>query len=200
MTPRTLDNTTQASIQGRLQVTHEEYLRYKNAPVPRRRSEFPSHLPPFRFGARGYQVPQWDRFSEHFMFGDTNPAKVIDASSGLVASYTDLDNQGKSRFHVIKFFVERLSLIPEGVRNGDTFAAISLYEGGPNSRFTGKWSNFFPIVANCVSRNKASCDAAKAKIPASHWAALDMGLTLLGPKTEPGLYDIGLPNELKAQL
>ena len=202
MRSRTLDNSTQASNQGVIRVSRTEYVRY----AARRRWARPlllcaSYLPvplgviPFLNG--GFR---WRRFSEHFLYGDTNPAIVVDAKRRLVASYTDLDVWSQSRFHVVKVFRERLRLISREVKDGDTFAAVSLYSRASHTDVTGRWGGFSPIVVDCVVRDQPTCDFAKAKIPGSHWRALRLGLEQLRSTRRPGTYDIILPNELLSQL
>jgi hypothetical protein len=70
---------------------------------------------------------RWHRFAEHFLYGDTNPAVIVDAKRGVVACYTDLDIELKARFHVVKLFVEKLYLAGHVGNDGDRFAAVSLY-------------------------------------------------------------------------
>ncbi|HWB05989.1 MAG TPA: DUF3239 domain-containing protein [Verrucomicrobiales bacterium] len=194
MDARTIDNSTQASNPGSLTVSRQEYARYYGGNLFGRMAMLGlSYLPVVNFLG-------WIRFSEHFRHGDTNPAVVINKDTGLVACYTDLDTAMRSRFHVIKLFKAKLHLANRLVQNGTTMAAVSLYYGTGEDRARGRWRGFCPILADCVAMDSQQSQSVKAKIPPSHWKALDMGLRQLGPRRLPGTYDITLPQELKAEI
>ncbi len=202
MPSKLVDPTTFATNQAVLRVSRKEYVRYQSPhPVARcflyASSFLPLRLSAFRLLDGGYQ---WMRFSEQFKFGDITPAVVLDASTGLVASYTDLDSRLENRFPVIKVFKEKLSLLSHEVRNGDEFAATSLYTRNTESEATGRWSDFSPIVVDCAVRDAHTCAFAKAKIPSSHWTAIRLGISQLPPSIGPGLYDISLPESLRQEL
>jgi len=197
MDSKTLDNSTQASHQGFFRVTRAEYARYR-ASMPWKRAalfllSFTSprlHRQPWAGGG-----VRWQRFREHFHYGDTTPAQVLDARSGLVAAYTDLDTQGLYRFPVINIFIEKLHLARTRLQDGEQVATFSLYWRSP-SVSSERWGGFNPIVARCVSADQAACDAARDKIPSAHWQALQVGLQQVPKPWKPGLYHITLPPEI----
>ena len=202
MPSRTIDPSTYATNQAILRVSRRNYVRYRSS----RRlvqcfyyaaSFLPLRLSFLRALDGGYE---WRRFYERFVYGDINPAIVLDASIGIVASYTDLDSTLQNRFPVIKIFREKLPLIPRPVRDGDTFAAVSVYRRNAESEVTGRWSDFLPIVTDCVVTDPHSCAFAKAKITPPHWTALRVGLSQLPTPSAPGLYDIVLPETLRTEL
>ncbi len=201
MNTKTFDSTTYATNQAVLRVSRDEHARYKGrTALGRAYLRVNSYLPSvFWFGGivGGFR---WKRFSEWFLHGDTNPAVVLDASQGLVAAYTDLDSRLEKRFPVVKVFAEKLWLLPTPAKDGDTFAAVSAYAGGGNSRRTGRWRTFYPLVVDCVIQDEVKCQFAKAKIRDAEWKALEIGLSQLPAKPRPGLYDVVLPDELKAAL
>ena len=201
MRTRTLDDSTAATNEGSLRISRAEYARYNGKTFPGRcYLYFNSFLPiwfkpKMRFG--GFR---WQRFSERFMFGDTNPVVVLDAKAGLVASFTDLDARLQKRFPVVKIFVEKLHLLATPAKAGDTFAAVSLYAGDSRTEELGRWGNFYPMVVDCVTQDPSRCASTKAKISDREWKALDFGLSQLPDKTQPGVYDIALPDDLRAAL
>jgi hypothetical protein len=193
MRTRTLDDSTEASNQGLVRITRRQYSRYFGpTPVHSALCLVSSFLP--------YANLRWHRAREHFKYGDTNPAIVLDSDAGLVAAYTDLDSRGFSRFHVIKIFRERLSLIPRQVRDGDRFAAVSLYAADRQSAELGRWSTFCPIVVDCVCHDRDVCEFTKAKIVPAHWRALTIGVAQIGSHAKPGQYAIELSDDLREQL
>lgn len=203
MKSKTLDDSTRATNQCLLRVTRADYTRYRGANIMHRfglqlTSRIPLKFQRIPLMAGGFH---WERFRERFVFGDTNPAMVLDGKSRLVAAYTDLDaTSGKNPFHVVKIFRERLELLGLPAKPGDRFAANSLYRRGPHTKETGRWETFFPIVVDCVSGDTQTCELVRAKIPDSHWKALEIGLTQIKDKSRPGLFKIGLPRELEAAL
>ncbi|MDX2110949.1 MAG: DUF3239 domain-containing protein [Verrucomicrobiota bacterium] len=201
MDSKTLNNSTEASNKGSLAITRAEYARYYGRYDLHRRliyltSYFPWTLMLPRVLGGGFW---WQRAREHFLYGDTNPAIILDPEKGLVASFTDLDVCIMGRFPVVKIFYEKLYLIESGVQRGQRFAAISLYSS-KNSPDAERWGSFFPVVVDCISTQNILCEQVKAKIPESHWNALDTGLMQIPTPTEIGLYEIQLSEEMKAQL
>jgi hypothetical protein len=202
MPSKTVDPSTYATNQAVLRVSRRSYVRYRS---PRRllqcfyyaASFLPLRLSFLRPLDGGYE---WRRFYERFIYGDINPAIVVDASAGFVASYTDLDSTLENRFPVIKVFREKLSLVSRPVHDGETFAAVSVYRRNADSEVTGRWSDFSPIVADCVVTDPNSCAFAKAKIPPPHWTALRLGVSQLSVPIAPGLYDVHLPESVRTAL
>ena len=145
----------------------------------------------------------WEQFREKFRFGDTNPAVVLNVKSRLVAAYTDLDaTSGKNPYHVVKIFREKLELLRLPALPGDRFAAASLYERGAHTKESGRWETFYPVVIDCVSRDAHACEFVRARIPDSHWKALEIGLSQIPSQDQcrPGLFKINLPHELEEVL
>ena len=202
---KTLDNSTEASHQCLLSITRADYARYRGANVMHRCVRHLTSFIPLGF----QKIPlldggfRWERFREKFRFGDTNPAVVLDVKSHLVAAYTDLDaTGGRSPCHVVKIFRERLELLGLPAVPGDRFAAVSLYSRGARTKDTGQWENFFPVVVDCVIRDTHSCEFVRARIPDSHWKALEIGLSQISKQNQSraGLFKVNLPDELKAVL
>ena len=202
MNSKTLDNSTKASNQGGVVISRFEYARYHAAGIFSflglyLASWLPLSLKSLKALNGGFR---WVRAKEWFLYGDNNPAIVIDTKDGLVAAFTDLDGQLEKRFPVIKLFHEKLHLLGSPVQDGDRFAAISVYGRDDNTAATGRWSSFFPIVVDCVSRDRSRCATARARIPESHWRALEEGLKQLPSMREPGVYDVVLPPDIMRAL
>ena len=175
---RTLDNNTEATNQCLLPITRADYARYRGANAVHRcvlhlTSFIPLEWKKIPLLSGGFR---WQRFREWFRFGDTNPAVVLNVKSRLVAAYTDLDaTDGKNPHYVVKIFRERLELLGLPALPGDRFAAVSLYQGGAHSKASGRWEDFFPVVVDCVTGDTHTCEFVRARIPDSHWKALEIG-------------------------
>ena len=201
MRKRVVSNKSMASDQATLKITRAEYARYEAlnrlGNLYWHLNTFLPILPLYRRVAGGFR---WHHLRERFMYGDINPAVIVDGQAGLVAAYTDLDTKVQKRFPVINIFVEKLNRLPSLPSDGDTFAAVSLYGGDGYTKRTQRWHTFHPVVIDCVVRDQARCEFRKAMIPDAQWKALALGLSQIPDKTRPGIYDITLPDELKAIL
>lgn len=194
MNRTTVDPRTSASNQALMSISRRDYARYRSSFRPIQDIIFATTFLPIS-GGNG-----WLSMYEHFICGDLNPAIVVDASRNLVATYTDLSSTHLMSFPVIKVFREKLDRIRRPVREGDTFAAVSLYYGDGQLNGIQRWNGFIPIVANCVVEDEEICAFAKAKIPDSHWQALTVGLSQLPAQIKRGAIRIQLPRSLEEQL
>ena len=201
MKKKVVDGRTKATDEGTLRISRAEYARYDGATVLGRWYRYAnSFLPIFRRYREVFGGYRWNHYRERFMYGDTNPAMVLDPGARLVAAYTNLDGRLEKRFPVIRIFVEQLDRLPSPSKAGDTFAAVSLYGQDAQTAKTGRWSTFHPMVVDCMVRDRTECEFRKAMIPDAQWKALELGLAQILDKTRPGIYDIALPDQLKASL
>ncbi len=201
MTKKVVDARTKATDEGTLRITRAEYARYDGVTFLGRCYRYlNSFLPISRRFHNVFGGFRWNHYRERFMYGDTNPAMVLDVRARLVAVYTDLDGRLEKRFPVVRIFVEQLDRLPSPPKAGDTFAAVSLYGQDAQTAKTGRWSTFHPMVVDCVVGDSTKCEFRKAMIPDAQWKALELGLAQIPNQTRPGIYDITLPAELKAQL
>ncbi|EDY19250.1 hypothetical protein CfE428DRAFT_3427 [Chthoniobacter flavus Ellin428] len=202
MDAKTRDNSTYATLPGQCHITRADYARYFGRSFVERRWRYLSSFLPFAW----HRIPllngglNWLRMKEWFQYGDTNPTIVLDSKRRLVATYTALDTGLQHRFTVIRVIGEKLQLIRGGVHDGQRFASVSSYRRGKDSERLGRWETFTPIVIDCMSRDAELCEKMKARIPASHWTALEIGLKQISHPPKAGLYDIVLPEDLRRLL
>ncbi len=193
MKTKTLNNNNfEATNQCLLPVTRADYARYRSVNIMHRCVLYLTSFIPLQFHkikllSGGFW---WERFRERFRFGDTNPAMVLDIKTRLVAAYTDLDiTGGENPYYVIKIFREKLELLTLPALPRDRFAAVSLYQRGAHTEQSGRWEDFFPVVVDCATRDTYRCEFVRARIPDSHWKALEIGLSQLSSQEQsrPGL-------------
>jgi Protein of unknown function (DUF3239) len=197
---RTFDSSTSAAIPGALSVSRRRYANYfgKNA-VDRWLYLACSHLPWLARGvpSLGPKVWQWAQTGEHLQHGCLNPAVVVDAATGLIAVFTSLTAVGDKPTPVVRILRERLDLIDKKpVRNGDRFAAASVYLRTPESWAEGRWSQFVPIVVDCLVDDRGCCENALARLKPLAWECLELALQQLGGLRKPGLYHVAVPDEM----
>ena len=138
----------------------------------------------------------WIYVKNQFKKGCLNPAVVLDAKRGLVAVFTDLANQDRTQFPVVKIIRERLDLISTTpVDNGVRFAAVSMYDGTNESIAKGRWNDFFPIVVDCLVDDRAACER-RNSLKLSGWKGLEIALTQLTDKTREGLFRVNVPENI----
>jgi hypothetical protein len=197
---KTLDNSTTAAVPGGLAVSREKYLEYyqMNA-ADRRLCWFSSRLPwitrymPFI----GPRVVHWTRTREHLRHGCLNPAMILDSESGLIAVFTNLTARGEKPTPVVKILHERLDMIDHAQTiNGSGFAAASIYFCTQTSWAQGCWSDFSPIVVDCLVDDSGSCEAAKTRIKPLAWKALKIALKKLDGNNQKGLYHVHVPDDV----
>jgi hypothetical protein len=197
---KTLNNSSRAAIPGALAVSRRRYSNYfgKNA-IDRWLYLACSHLPWFARGVPllGSKVWQWTRTREHLEHGCLNPAVVLDAATGLIAVFTSLTAVGDKPAPVVRILRERLDLIDQRpVRDGDRFAAASVYSRTPESWAKGRWSGFVPIVVDCLVDDRGCCENALARLKPLAWECLELALPQLRGLRKPGVYHVDLPDEI----
>ncbi|MGO8691546.1 MAG: DUF3239 domain-containing protein [Thermoguttaceae bacterium] len=197
---KTLDNSTRAAVPGELLISRKRYAEYFGRnPIDRSLRRFCSHLPWIarRLPVIGARVLHWTRTREHIWYGCLNPAVVLDSESGLVAVFTSLTARGETPTPVLKIVQERLDMISHcRATRGRRFAAASLYSSTRASWARGQWSDFSPIVVDCLVDDYASCEAAAARIKPLAWTALEIALRQFGGRRQPGLYPVDVPHDL----
>ncbi len=197
---KTMDLNTVAAMPGGLRVSVDRYARYVGGSKPNQwllracaRLPWAARFLPM-VGAR---VVQWTRTKEHLMFGCLAPAIIIDPEAGLVAVFTSLTAEGEVPTPVVKIVRERLDMIdPRLATRGTRLAAASVYWSTPESMARGCWSDFSPIVVDCLVDDTSSCEAARARIKPLAWKVLDLALAKLGDVRRPGLYPVDVPLDM----
>jgi hypothetical protein len=98
----------------------------------------------------------------------------------------------------LKIVKEKLDLIdnyPE-IKNGHKFAAVALYSASKESLNNSCWSDFHPIVVDCLAKEKIDCRIALKRIKPLAWECLDMSLQSMKKNRIPGLYHVELPSSI----
>jgi hypothetical protein len=197
---KTLDKSSRAALPGGITVCRRKYGEYFGTSVANRWfyrccSHFPwfaRHLP-----VVGPGIVHWTRVREQLQHGCLNPAVVLDVGSGLVAVFTSLTAFGEKPTPVVKLVHERLRTIDHApTRNGSRFAAAAVYARTKESWARGCWSDFFPIIVDCLADDYRSCEAAVLRIKPLAWQALDMALQELGGNYREGLFHVRVPDHV----
>lgn len=186
------NHNTRASLPGNLTPSRGRYLYYYGIG-----NWMASLLPPKAkdWPLVGDGVRNWLLAKEHLTFGCLNPAMILDAKKGLVATFTDLDAGGGS-VPVILIYRERIDLITHKVRKGDRFAAASIYFQTPESRAKGQWNMFDPIIVDCLVPNRKSCQEATSRIKPMAWRSLEIGLSQIPDLTTLALHHVDVPDDV----
>jgi hypothetical protein len=197
---KTLDNSTIAAIPGELAVSRQRYARYFSRSVGGKCYRlFCTCLPWIgrRLPWLGDSVFHWTQTKEHLRHGCLNPAVVLDSTQGLIAVFTSLTAVGDKPTPVVKILRERLDLIdPSRVKNGGRFAAASIYSRTQASWAQGRWSDFWPIVIDCLVDDRTSCKDAVARIKPLAWKALELALQKMDNRRKEGLFYVDVPDEI----
>jgi hypothetical protein len=197
--PKALDSSTTAALPGGLVVSRGKYAEYfgRNA-LDRWCYRRCSYLP---WGARslpgvGARIVHWHRIQEQLQYGCLNPAVVVDAERRLIAVYTSLTAWGDQPTPVIKILRERLDLIRHSrVTDGSRLAAASIYWRTDESWARGCWSDFSPVVVDCLVDDQRLCAEAVARLKPLAWQALQIGVRCLCGRYAQGLYAVQVPAE-----
>jgi hypothetical protein len=145
----------------------------------------------------GPRVRHWVKTSEHLRYGCLNPAVVLDSRTGLVAVFTSLTAVGTKPWPVVKTVRERPDMVQDSrVVNGSRFAAASIYRATQDSWAQSRWSDFFPIIVDCLIDDRRCCEDAVARIKPLAWACLEIALKQLDSKSEEGLFRVSVPDDL----
>lgn len=140
---------------------------------------------------------KYRRIKHQFANGCVNPAMIVDADNGLVATFTNLTKQGENQYPVIKITKEKTGLIKnEKVKNGTLFSSIAVYEGFDNDE---AWIDFHPIVTNCLTDDMDVCNKNKTILNNLAWDCLQLGLKQIEKPYQIGLYQVNLNDEMVQQ-
>ena len=200
MTTRTLNDSTYASVPGRLTVSRERYVHYYGTQLgPSKLLELSTFIP-YSFSRVTRilygRVRHWVRIQEHFRHGCLCPSVVIDKDANLVATFTNLIAANVASVPVIRVTHERLDLIPHKTVNGTRLVSVALFQSTKESLALGRWSDFSPIVAETLVEDTNACNAAFARLSDWAWLALDMGVKQLKTGVKVGLYSVEVPHEI----
>lgn len=190
----TIDNRSQASIEGGLRVQALRYARY-----------FP--VWPFLLvaalvaggvcflksaAALVLLIPAvllnwiyWSHIKAHFSRGCVNPGKLVAEEPFLIAVYTDLST-GDDLYPVIKI-LKHPKPVDCALRVGDRLGTVALYSGPATA---GHWTDFRPKLMACATDDRAAIQRAVDKIPETEWIQFERELQRLPLPWKPGLYPV----------
>lgn len=153
---RTLDNESQASIEGGLSLSRAKLLELEPGLRGWRGKLFDMRL---SLGS-GQKLTAFEVFQEHLRFGDVGPAVVISTAPLRVAAYAN-----EIDAIIMLAFPDALA---KGLDEGDRLIAVCTYapmqeDGyardlipGPNS--SGQFSNAAPLIADFLSEDTRKLD------------------------------------------
>lgn len=196
-----LDETTQASAPGQIEISRKKYLDYMGVKgIARLKYSLLLRLPTSllfkRFRSDDIVLDFIYRI-EQFRHGCLNPTIVINKEKGLIATFTSLTAYGEDTVPVIKISKEPLHLITNiPVSTGQRLPTVSFYERDPEDEDAPAWVDFFPKIANCFTDDLKACNHLLSRMTEEGWQCLEQGLAQLDDLEKPGLYYIELDDEL----
>jgi len=142
-------------------------------------------------------VYEWTAKSEQFKFGCLNPSVIIDVEKGIIATYTNLTNNGSEPTSVIKISIEKLHLIEgKDLSIGQKIPSVAIYHRKPDSLAINAWDDFDPRVPYCFSEDVHNCDKLLKRLNDNHWRCITIGLEQIDDKKKPGLYYVKIDPEI----
>jgi hypothetical protein len=129
----------------------------------------------------------WSGQREKFISGCVNPGVVVSLHPPLVAVFTDLTTGATDRnFPCVKVLRQPLgSMTGEVAHVGQRLATVALYMVSLSRE---RWSTFFPVVVNCVTRDRGDIARVFSTLGAEDWRQLETGLQQISRPYTPGLY------------
>ncbi len=197
----TLDDSSSASHPGQILISVDKFLTSSGVTGIKRKyyaylfKKPVSKLPRILLSNR--LIRKWIRTSEHFLHGCINPSIIINKDKGIIATYTDLNNDSTVPTSVIKITSSNLHLI-EGMElsNGQKIPTVSLYYQNELDPGANAWKDFEPLAAYCFSDNFNECDQLLSRLEGNEWECLMEGLKQVDDSEKIGLYRVNLPLNL----
>lgn len=197
----TFDDTSVASHPGEIKISSRKFLDYFGIKGLRRiyyLGVFKMPLNSLNLLMKNNRiVHEWMEKTEQFKFGCLNPSMVIDSDKGIIATYTNLTNDGSVPTSVIKISSEKLHLVvgPKFV-NGQKIPSVAFYYPNQENPNATSWSDFDPAVPHCFSDNNSACDKLLTRLNEKHWLCLKIGLGQVKNPSEIGLYSVEIDTEI----
>ena len=200
----TLDDSSKAALPGGINIDLTKFLDYYEL----------GGLPRFLFkrllnkpletlkkkSGRSKIIFLYVHTNEHFEFGCVNPSIILDATRGLVATYTDLTNDGGEATSVIK--IEQVTepvFHDMAFKDMEEVATVSLYQQDETNENARAWKDFKPLLPHLFTADLGKCDAMKKRLNSAEWKCLHEGLKQIPNVHEEGLYHVNLDSELTDQ-
>ncbi|GEM_PF-7100578 len=200
----TLDDRSQASLPGGLTVDLNKYLDYHGLEsifrwYYHRKLNYPMDELK-RKASRSSIVYSYIHTCEHLKHGCINPSIVLDAHIGLVATYTDLTNDGGEATSVIKIMkIKKPVFFQMGFKSGEEIATVSLYQADENRLNARAWIDFEPLIPLLLCADYKECQRTKDRLGSAEWKCLYEGLKQVPNVSKPGLYYVSLDSDLTDQ-
>ncbi len=197
----TYDDSTIASIPGRIKIDKSKFLKFYqisgvsnlfysmilNIKLDRLNKVFP----------RNSIIQQWINLNEHFEYGCANPSIIINRSKGIFATYTDLTNDGGDSTPVIKIVQLNKSDFDQlNLKDNEKIVTVSMYYRNHDMVNSRIWSDFKPLIPHLFSNNSSAIIALQEKLSDQAWECLKIGLNQIDKIEKQGLYHIILAEEL----
>lgn len=198
----TCDDSTVASSPGNVIISPSKFLDYYSVKGMRRIMfsilfKIPLKLLN-RIAGNNEIVHQWIAKTEQFQFGCLNPSIILNVETGLIATYTNLTNNGGKINSVVKISNEKLHLIKQReLKNGQRIPSVAIYYRNVEKPNSNSWKDFSPLVPNCFTDNFIECDNLLKRLNENHWTCLNIGLEQIEDKTKIGLYKVSIIPEIE---
>jgi Protein of unknown function (DUF3239) len=196
-----VDPSTQASTPGHLLISSSKYIAYRRLKGIKKNWYSVILLLPEvwlkAFLLKDEVVHDFLLKQEHFQLGCINPAVVINAKEGLIATFTNLSFVEHETWPVIKISQEPLDLISKTeIKDGARLATVALYYRNRSDEHTTAWADFDPKVAGCFTDDDDKCAGMMTEIRGNAWKCLELGLRQIPQKDKIGLYHLNLDSDL----
>jgi hypothetical protein len=120
------------------------------------------------------------------LYGEVNPALVISADPYLIAVLTDMDTSGDGPKPAIKVLPHALQRMTGGPPVLNTrLATVSMYWGNGSAE---QWTDFFPEVINCMTRDEEVIRRVLATISEDEWKVLTEGIGQVPKPYHKGIF------------
>lgn len=197
----TYDETAVASHPGDITISPQKFLDYYNIKGLKRFYYLMLFKLPMEFLGKVMRnnsvVYEWIGRTEQFRFGCLNPSIVIDPERGLIATYTNLTNNGGMPTSVIKITSEKLYLI-EGMKfiKGQKIPSVAMYYQSKEDPSATSWVDFDPRVPHCFSEDISLCNKLLDRLNKNNWLCVKIGLEQIQNKDEVGLYSVKIDPDI----
>lgn len=129
-------------------------------------------------------ITEEGRMSKWMASGDTCPAIVLDADSGLIAVWADMTTTIKQSFPAIKVLHTPIHRSGVPLQDDQRLAVVCTFLGVSTNPH---WDDVKPVPVICATRNREAIERTLASIPEVRWAEFAKDLAHLENPT-PGAH------------
>ena len=199
--PVKFDHSTVASHPGKTKISSKKFLDYHNVRGLRRafyafifkkpQDQLDKYPRFFRL------IEEWKLAEIQFEYGCLNPSMIIDIDKGLIATFTNLTNNGSDPTPVVKISQQKLHLIQDKrLYVGQKIPSVSLYFRSLKEPEGNAWGDFEPLLPHYFSESMSECDDLLNRLNDKQWKCLEFGLEQVQTPTQTGLYHVVLDAKL----